>query len=240
MENKNIKNIIRELPCDGNDFSTYFDDDYVRGEINENATLYIIYNEGYGRLYGFNIDEYKELVKTADELIQDFDYVREDGIDSYKRVMELYGIKYNPRRCHELKEWSLRANTNRIADIAEYLMIITGEKWSIKSARGYSQSDYVEILYCEAFYDAEDAEKYGEVYLGAAKEFCVIDLDENGEESWSCCGYIIADCEIKSWDKRDETYKRLVCEWAGIDEQTTQLEMIDGYHTYTTASYRIA
>lgn len=238
MENKNIKNIIRELPCDGNDFSTYFDDDYVKGEINENATLYIIYNEGYGRLYGFNIDKYKELVKTADELISDFDYVREYGENSFKQVMKWYDIAYTPRRCHELKEWSLRANTLNTEAIAEYLTITTGKTWEVGSARGYSQGDYVEILYCEAFYDAEDAEKYGEVYLGAAKEFCVIELDDNGEESWSCSGYIIADCEIKSWDKCDETYKRLVCDCAGIDERTTQLEMIDGYHTYTTASYR--
>lgn len=237
MESK-IKNIIREVPCDGNDFSSYFDNDFIKGYGGDDNRIYIIQKE-YGRFYGFNADEYNDLVRKADELIQDFDYVREDGGDSYKRVMELYGIKYNPRRCHELKAWALRANTYKVEDIAEYLTITTGKTWTVDCARGYSQGDYVELLYCADVYK-DGIENYGEVYLGAAKEFCVIDLDENGEEIDWCYGFIVADCEIKTWADRDATYKRLVCNWAGIDEQTTQLEMIDGYHTYTKYDYRIA
>ena len=72
------------------------------------------------------------------------------------------------------------------------------------------------------------------------KEFCVIDLDENGEEVDRCYGFIIADCEIKSWADSDATYKRLVCNWEGIKEEETRLEMIDGYHTYTKYDYRVA
>ena len=236
MENKNIKNIIREVPYDGNDFSSYFDDDFIKGYGGNENRIFVV-QKNYGRFYGFNADELNDVIKTADELIQDFDYVREDGGDSYKRVMELYGIKYNPRRCHELKEWSLRANTYHLEDIAEYLTITTGKTWTVDSAHGYCQGDYVQLLYCSDVYP-NGIKEYGEVYLGAAKEFCVIDIDENGEETDECYGFIIADCQITDYSKRDETYKHLVCEWAGIDEQTTQLEMIDGYHTYTTASYR--
>ena len=236
MESK-TKHIIREVPCDGNDFSSYFDNDFIKGYGGEENRIYIIQKE-YGRFYGFNADEYKDLVRKADELIQDFDYVREDGNDSYKRVMELYGIKYSPRRCHELKEWSLRADTSN-ESIAEYLTITTGKTWTVDSARGYCQGDYVELLYCSDVYP-NGIENYGEVYLGCAKEFCVIDLDENGEEVDRCYGFIIADCEIKSWADSDATYKRLVCNWEGIKEEETRLEMIDGYHTYTKYDYRVA
>jgi len=52
----------------------------------------------------------------------------------------------------------------------------------------------------------------------------------------SCYGYIVADCQAR----RDEDYKKIVCEWAGIAEDETQLEMIDSYTTYTHANYRIA
>ena len=71
--------------------------------------------------------------------------------------------------------------------------------------------------------------------MGAAKEFEVIDLDEDGNEVDNCGGYIVADSQ--AW--RDEEYKRLVCEWAGIEESETQLEMIDGSHTYTKYTYRV-
>lgn len=72
--------------------------------------------------------------------------------------------------------------------------------------------------------------------MGCGKEFCVIDVDEDGNETDKCYGYIIADCQ--AW--KDEDYKRLVCEWAGIDEEETRLEMIDGSTTQTIYSYRVA
>lgn len=91
------------------------------------------------------------------------------------------------------------------------------------------------MVYCPEHYK-EGVQHYGEVYLGAAKEFCVIELDEAGEEADACYGYIVADCQARS----DEDYKRLVCEWAGIDESDARLEMIDGYTTRTVYSYRTA
>lgn len=237
MENKNIKHIIREMPYDGADLSLYFEDDWTNGKAGEkDAEIYCVYRD-YGRWRGLNDDDFNEIVQTADDLINDFDYVREDGVDSYKRVMELYCIKYNPRRCHELKEWSLRANTDKIEDIAEYLTITTGKRWSTLTARGYYQGDYCEVLYCEAHHHESTAQTYGDVFCGAAKEFLVIDLDENGEEIDECGGYIIADCQIEKWGSRAETYKQLVCEWAGIDKETTCLELIENYHTQTIYDY---
>lgn len=95
-----------------------------------------------------------------------------------------------------------------------------------------------------AVFNAE-AWECGEIWLGCGKEFCVIDVedyaeDEDGEATYtetdSVYGYIVADSQ--AW--RDEDYKRLVCEWAGINEEETRLEMIDGSHVCTTYSYRVA
>ena len=77
---------------------------------------------------------------------------------------------------------------------------------------------------------------YGDVFFGCAKEFVVIDLDKNGEEADSVGGYIVADCQANA----DEDYKRIVCEWAEIDENETVLEMIDGQRTVTQYTYRTA
>ena len=91
------------------------------------------------------------------------------------------------------------------------------------------------MVYCPEHYK-QGVKAYGEVWLGCAKEFGVIDLDENGEETDSCWGYIVADCEARD----DADYKRLVCEWAGIKPEETTLEMIDGYSVQTVCKYRTA
>lgn len=116
---------------------------------------------------------------------------------------------------------------------AEYLTLKTGKEWATDSARGYCQGDYVKVVYCKEHYTG-GVENYGEIWLGAGKEFNVVDLDEDGEEAHACGGYIIADSQ--AW--KDEDYKRLVCEWAEIDEAETRLEMIDGQRTYTKYTYR--
>lgn len=241
MEN-NIKNIIREVPGEQAELSSYFDGDCF----NENAgdygyTLFIISNEGYGRLHGLNIDEYKRVMKQAENILEGFDSVDNGLTDydgnkyTYKSVMQDNDIPYTSRKCHLLREWAKDADTSKPESIASFLDIITGKTWEVSSASGYCQGDYVEIVYCTQYYP-ENVEKYGEIWLGAAKEFCVIDLDENGEEADSCYGYIVADCEARG----DDDYKRLVCEWAGINPDETRLEMIDGYHTYTKYEYRTA
>ena len=81
----------------------------------------------------------------------------------------------------------------------------------------------------------------------AAKEFCVIEIEdyqapetEDEEATYtekeSCYGFFVADCE--AW--KDEDYKRIVCEWEGIDPEETQLEMIESSRTTTIYTYRTA
>ena len=109
----------------------------------------------------------------------------------------------------------------------------------MESASGYCQGDYVKMVYCLDHYK-NGVEHYGEIWLGAAKEFCVITLDEDGEEGNSCSGFIVAGCQIKNWQESDSEYKRIVCEWSDINPEETRLEMIEGSKTYTKYTYRIA
>lgn len=237
-----IKNIIREVAPEACEFSFYFDNDGLTGRGGDYCyNLFIISNEGWGRISGFNIDEYGEIQCRIDHILDGFQDVEDKVKDydgrryTYKDIMKEYGIDYNSRKCHALKEWAKAADVAEPETVAAFLTITTGKKWDVSSAHGYCQGDYVEMVYCPERYP-DGVQNYGEVWLGCAKEFCVIDLDENGEEADSCYGYIVADCE--AW--RDEDYKRIVCEWAGINEDETRLELIDGYHTYTTCSYRVA
>ena len=241
MESK-IKNIIREVPGEQAELSMYFDGDCF----NENAgdygyTLFIISKLGYGRLGGLNIDEYKRVQDEAQELLDNFEWVDDEKPDYQgniycdEQALNDAGIGYTSHKCHLLREWAKDADIDKPESIAAYLSITTGKTWEVSSAYGYCQGDYVQIVYCKQYYP-ENVEKYGEIWLGAAKEFCVIDLDENGEEADSCYGFIVADCEARG----DDDYKRLVCEWAGIKSEETRLEMIDGYHTYTKYEYRTA
>lgn len=231
------KHIIREVAPEACDFSFYFDDDGLTSAGGDYCyNLFIVSNDGWGRISGFNIEEYKNVQRQAENIIDEFESVGGwNNYSSYKEVMQDFCIPYNPHKCHLLKEWAKEADSSEPESIAEFLTITTGKKWDVSSARGYCQGDYVDIVYCPEFYKS-GVESYGEVYLGAAKEFCVIDLDENGEEADSCYGYIVADCQ--AW--HDEDYKKIVCEWAGIDAEETQLEMIDGCNYSRSYSYRIA
>lgn len=235
-----IKNIIREVAPEACDFRTYFDDDGLTRAAGDYCyTLFIVSNEGWGRISGFNTDEYKEIQRRIDHIIDGFQDVEDKnpyGYATYKEVMQDWYIDYSPTKCHALKEWAKTADAYEAETVAAFLSIDTGKKWNVMGVCGYCQGDYVQVIYCEGFHDRKQAEAYGEIWMGCGKEFCVIDVDEDGNETDECYGYIIADCQ--AW--KDEDYKKLVCEWAGINEEETRLEMIDGSTTQTIYSYRVA
>lgn len=93
-------------------------------------------------------------------------------------------------------------------------------------AAGYS--DYIDFKDC--------LKDYGLDYLNESKIEALTAWSENGKEEDAVYGYIVADCEALN----DEDYKKLVCDWACIDPEETQLEMISGYQTITKCSYRVA
>lgn len=234
-----IKNIIREVPAEYADFSYYFDDDELTGKSGDFCnTLFILNLDRWGRIDGFNADVYKDILSTARELAECIDDVtsgEKQYFQTIKEIMPDFGFTYNPTTCHKLKEWAASDDFDSVGGIAEYLTIKTGREWSTSSARGYCQGDYVDILYCVDAYK-DGVEQYGEIWLGAATEFCVVDLDADGNEIDACYSYIVADCQ--AW--KDEDRKRLVCKWAGIEPEETALELIDGYKTTTKYSYRTA
>ena len=231
-----MKHIIREVPPEHADFSFYFDDDGLTsagGDFNYN--LFIIAQSRNSS--EFNEKLYSEIQSQAENIIDGFQDIK-DGYkqyyDNYKEVMNYNNIVYNSRKCHLLKEWAQYADIREPETIADFLTITTGAKWTTDSVSGYCQGDYVEMVYCLDCYK-EGVKNYGEVWLGAAKEFYTIELDNNGEETDTCGGYIVADCQAR----QDKDYKKIVCEWAGIPEDETRLEMIDGQQRYTKYSYRI-
>lgn len=234
---ENIKHIFREVSPEATDFSFYFDDDGIKeagGDFCYN--LFIVQRERYGRLYGFQIDEYREIARELYNVADDFDNVPGAYTPSFKQVMKDYGLHYTPQRCHALKElvFDDEFDSENPETVAAYLTIKTGKAWDVASARGYSQGDYCQVVYCKDFH--EEPKAYGEIWLGAGREFEYIALDDDGNEIERVGGYIIADCQ--AW--RDEDYKRLLCEWEGVKPEETALEMIDGSHTWTEYEYRTA
>lgn len=233
------KYIIREVEPECADLSYYFDDDGLTEAGGDYCyNLFILNHERFGRVSGFNTDEYENIQRQARDVIDDFAALRGEGwyapqFRSFKECMEYYGIAYTPTRCHALKEWTENADESEPEDIAAFLTIKTGKTWNLTGVHGYCQGDYVEIVYCPEHYK-DGVEHYGEVWLGCAKEFGVIELEDDGAEGDSCWGYIVADCMAST----DEDYKRIVCDEAGIDESDATMELFDGYNR--TAKYHIA
>ncbi len=241
---KEIKYIIREVLPEHTDFSYYFDDDGLTAAGGDYCyNLFIISRDRYGRINGFNIEEYQNLQNEIENLLEMYqDIVNKSNYTQYSSVgamlfdLGLVSSIHNTHRIKEITEW-LKACISVKYDPEEttvkYLTFKTGKQWDTDEAYGYCQGDYVKIVYCPEHYK-DGVKQYGEIWLGAGKEFCVIYLDENGEEDYTVWGYIIANCQ--AW--KDKDYKRLVCEWAGIPEDETRLEMIDSYKTVTQYIYR--
>lgn len=239
-----MKNIIRE--CANPEFEFYFDDDGFNEKGGDwNYTLFILTDDYYGYSHhynGLNIQEYKRIKEKMEAILEGFEDVEDGVIDydgkaiTYKQIMEDENIEYNSIKCHRLKVWSKDADIDNIDDFADFLTITTGEKWNCIRVTGYCQGDFADVVYCGKHYPGKSAQIAGELYIGCGKEFQVIDVNEDGEETDCVCGYYVADCQ--AW--KDEDIKAIVCNDACIDPDETQLELIDGYSTYTTYSYRMA
>lgn len=253
MNNK-IKHIIREVPPEDTDFGLYFDDEGLTSAGGDYYNNLFIVNFD-NNASGFNMDEFKRIQNEIENLLEMYIDIVDDS--DYKQYSNLGQMLYehgllcdlkNTKRIKAFKDFFTKCNEtpskpyssyyNKFEVFnsemtAEYLTLKTGKKWDTDSARGYSQGDYVAMIYCPEFY-TNGVEHYGEIWLGTGKEFYIIELDENGEEVDTCSGYIIADCQVST----DEDYKKLVCKWAEIPENETQLELIESSKMYIKYSYR--
>lgn len=254
--NKKINHIIREVPPEESDFSLYFDDGRLTAAGGDYCyTLFIVAQSRNS--CGFNEKEYhniqgeiENLLGMYEDIANKSEYAQYSSVGAMLVDWGLVTSIHNTRRIKNIKEWlkacydkptspwrnyETRAEAFPEETAAEYLTFKTGKQWRTDSATGYSQGDYVQMVYCSEYYE-KGVKHYGEIWLGAGKEFYTIELDENGEEIDTCGGYIIADSQ--AW--KDEDYKRLVCEWAGVPEDETRIEMIDSYRTFSKYIYRNA
>ena len=251
---KKINHIIREVPPEISEFNRYFDDDGLRESGGDycNNLFIVAQSRNCG---GFNEKEYNRLQNEIENLLEMYtDIVNKSSYAQYSSVgamlfdVGLVNNIHNTRRIKKITEWlkachekpnspwgnyKTQAEAFPEETTAEYLTFKTGKEWTTDIVRGYCQGDYVKMVYCPNHYK-DGVEHYGEIWLGAGKEFYTIKLDEKGEEADTCGGYIIADCQART----DDDYKRLVCEWERIPEDETQLEMIEDCRTYTKYNYR--
>lgn len=232
-----IKNIIREVIDP--DFSFYFDGDMFNANSGDyNNTIFTVFDDCYGYAHHYcspvNNAEFQYIWSECEHIREEVDDLVNHW-SNYKNIREImqdYRLPYNPKNAHALKTWLDK--TDDIEIICDYLTIKTGKKWDSLGVCGCCQGDYVEIIYCTANYSEDDAKILGDYAVGNAREYCVIDLDDDGDEIDRVYGYFVADSE--AW--RDDEIKNLVCDYAGIDPDETQLEMFDGYSqiaTYRTA-----
>ena len=231
-----IKHIIREVSPERTDWRDYFDGDCFNERSGDyNNTIFPLFLDHYTMWCCVNEKEWKRITQEMSNVFYEVNNGIGYGYKNVKEIMHDYKLPYNPRNAHILKDIA-DGNEEDSRILATYLTIKTGKKWDVASGRGYSQGDYVELVYCTENYTEKNAEILCDAVLGCGKEFCVVDLDENGEEADTCWGFFVTDAE--GW--KDEEYKAIVCKWDGLDESETQLEMIDGEHHITTYSYRVS
>lgn len=248
------KYIIREVPAEETEFNYYFDDDGFTGKGEDYCyNLFIVAQSR--NVKGFNEKEYNNNQEEIGDLLVNYsDIIHENEWREYSSVgvmllnngliedshqtqrIEAFTAFF--AKCLEKPSSPYRNYDNKFSAFneemtAEYLTLKTGKEWATDSAYGYCQGDYVKMVYCKECYK-DGAKQYGEIWLGAAKEFYLVDLDENGEEGESCYGYMVADCQART----DEDYKRFICKLEGISEEETTLEMVDGQQTYVKYTYR--
>lgn len=232
MNNK--KYIFRQIGKESAELAYYFDTDGFSEAAGDYCyNLFIVYNSSRsgGKESYINADEYNKIVKDVNLLLDDFSDVVGGCIDcngkplTHKSVMIDHGISYSSQKCKRMKEWAKNADAASSEDIAAYLSFKTDRSWTTTSARGYCQGDYCEVIYCEDFYKEINAQAAGEVFLGAANEYCFIDLStaEDEEEADHVYGYIVADCQAR----KDEDIKKILCSLEGINPEETDLQLID-------------
>lgn len=253
MENK-IKYIIREVPAEQTEFNFYFEDDgLTETGCDYCYNLFIVAQSRNS--CGFNEKEYNNIQNEIENLLEMYvDIINKSNYAQYSSIGSMlldYKLIDNIHNTKRIKEWteffancceqpvspyanySDNFSAHNEEMTAQYLTLKTGKQWETDDAYGYCQGDYVKMVYCKEHYTS-GVKNYGEIWLGAGKEFYTIDIDENGEEADTCYGFIVADCQVRS----DEDYKKLVCEWACIPEDETQLEMIDTYRTCVSYTYK--
>jgi len=219
------KIIAKEVPPSNVDFRYYFDDEGLKSVSGKNCAVFVVPADRR-RYSGFNMEEYEEIERTADSLIETFEEVspKNEYYPTYKEAMLSHNIDYTSRKCHLLKKWAEYANPYDTSDIAEFLTITTGEEWNVRAFRGYSQGDYCEVVYCKAHHSEERITEIGKFWLGCGTEFCIDD----------CYGYYVPD--TIRWPE-GETLRKYLADCYGCKPEELEIYLYDGEHIVT--DYRL-
>ena len=212
------KIIAKEVPYERQDFSHYFDDDGLKGD-------YACYIPERTHTRGFNAKEYAEIQEQAERIIDGFDDVLNrwtngyNSYDTYKECIEFNGITYTSRKCHLLKKWAKDADYRNTDDIAEFLTIITGDKWYARGFCGYSQGDFCEVVYPEKHYSKDSITAIGKMWLGCGSEFSIND----GE--LECYGFYVID--TIRWQEGEVLRKELADQY-GCKPEELEVQLYKG------------
>lgn len=218
------KIIAREYSPEQTDFRIYFDDDCLTNKSGDNCAVYIVSKDRHG-MFGFNIEEYKDIQQQAQRIIDEYD--GGDGIGSqgyqYTSLGELLhhnGVLnniHNTKKIHAYKRWIEDWHDASDTEcVAAYLEITTGVEWKTQSFCGYSQGDYCEVVYCPEHYK-NGVDEIGKMWLGCATEF---DID-------GCGGYFVTD--TIRW-REDDNLVKLLAEYAGCKPEELEVQLYIGDH----------
>lgn len=204
------KIIAKEVSPSHIDFNFYFDDDGLKSVSGENCACYI---PGGQRTTGFNAEEYNDIVKMAEDFIEEYKYT-----GNYESAKNTLPIKFQNKDLTKLLSWLKYADANNTGDIAEFLTITTGEEWAVRSFCGYSQGDYCEVIYCKAHYSEGHITEIGKFWLGCGTEFCIDD----------CYGHFVID-ELR-WEE-GEKLRTYLADSYGCKPEELKIYLYAGEHT---------
>ena len=221
--------IFREVSPECQEIDYLYDNDGIKEISGKNNALYIIVPDGYRNYYPVNGEEYKNILKQAENIADDFNALM--GNDHYyfrnfKECLKYYGIEYTTTKTAKLKEWAKKYQFDyeTIDAITEFLTLTTGEEWDNIGITGYCQGDYAIGIYCKGHYDNDALKLYVGAAAGTVSEFCRI------EENDTCYGFFVPD-SVK-WNT--DELRTYLSNCYGDKEEDITIELFKGYSSVAT------
>lgn len=230
---------FREVDPEYFDNSWYFDDDGFTSAVDPCYAVYIIPQRNS---YGFNGEEYGQIVNTIEEAIEFYQDLKEgdmrqgwetvaelldglglvDGLDDTEQIEKLTAFlgmceADSPYRGHRGSMWY----ANESECVAAYQTIMTGKEWTVRTFHGYSQGEWAEIVYCKEEYSDDSIEEFGKIWLGRASEFIA-----EGEEGYSEGAVLVPDHIV--WDGGQQLIDYLA-NMGGYDPTDVEVYLHKGY-----------
>ena len=132
----------------------------------------------------YKSQEYERIEKYFDELVNEFEHITAgDGYAVYNSlsvaVAEYFpkanGGRYSTREIHEIKNIINQYNGYAESIAAPLLSIITGKEYTARGLRGYSQGDYVDIIYPAGELNNDDIKYIEAIFFGTGSEYKIIE-----------------------------------------------------------------